>query len=77
MLGYPKLRSVQNLPREASTVTPAAKLLDEFFEKAPMLPNCQTFDIFEDKIGGLEFRHNSNEFTNKTVPGVVQRPMAD
>jgi hypothetical protein len=77
MLRYAKLRCVQNLPREARLVAPAAKLLDEFFEEAPMLPYCQTFDIFEDKVRGPEFGHNPDKLANKAVPGIVQRPMAD
>jgi hypothetical protein len=77
VLRYAELRCVQNLPREASAVTPAAKFFDELFEDASMLPNCQTFDVLEDKVRGFELRHNPDEFANKTVPGIVQRPMAD
>ncbi len=77
MLRYAKLRSVQDLPRQAGTVALATKLLDEFFEDASMLPNCQAFDIFEDKVRGLEFGHNPDEFANEAVPGIIERAMAD
>jgi hypothetical protein len=77
MLRYAVLRRIQNLPRQPSSVPGAREFLYEFFQKAPMFPNCQAFNIFEDKVGGPQFGHNAYEVSYKSIARVVQRPMAN
>jgi hypothetical protein len=77
MLRYAEFSRIENFPWKLRAVTHTAKLFYEFVEKTPMLPNRQTLDVLKDKIRGLEFGHNADEFTNKTVSRVIQRTVAD
>jgi hypothetical protein len=49
----------------------------KLFQKAPMLPNRQALNIFEDEVGGPQLGDNTDEISYETISRVIQRPMTD